>query len=81
MPNTTIDDFANTVDLDNEPYHLVLQCLPSYTFYTESFLKICKHNFVVCFLAIYGLRFINVDMAVQNEFDIATGVLFNEICR
>ena len=32
-PNTTITDFANTVDPDetahNEPSHLDLQCLPS----------------------------------------------------
>ena len=32
-PNTTIADFANTVDPDetahNEPSHLDLQCLPS----------------------------------------------------
>ena len=32
-PNTTIAEFANTVDLDetahNEPSHLDLQCLPS----------------------------------------------------
>ena len=32
-PNTTIADFANTVDPDeaahNEPSHLGLQCLPS----------------------------------------------------
>ena len=55
-PNTTIAEFANTVDPDetaahNEPSHLNLQCLPSgqhYTVYIERFLKICRHNSVIC---------------------------------
>ena len=50
-PNTTIAEFANTVDPDekahNEPSHLDLQYLPA-SLYIVIFLKICRHNFVVC---------------------------------
>ena len=59
-PNTTIAEFANTVDPDetthNEQSHLDLKCLPSSllifqhnTVYIDSFFKFCRRNFVVCF--------------------------------
>ena len=66
-PNTTIAEFANTVDPDetahNEPSHLDLQCLPS----SLSFFKIVQFTLKVflnfadailssAFFALYGLK-------------------------
>ena len=61
-PNTTIAEFANTVDPDetaqNEPSHQDPQCLPSSTliyniiqFELKVFRNFCRRNFVVCFFA------------------------------
>ena len=66
-PNTTIAEFANTVDLDwmtrNEPSHLDLQCLPSSLFVfsrigfeLKKFLKFCRCYFVVCFLGALRIK-------------------------
>ena len=66
MPNTTIAEFANTVDPDetahNERFHLdqIYSVCPlvfdfSTSVYIEFFFKFCGHNFVVCFLALYEL--------------------------
>ena len=73
VPNTTIAEFANTVDPDetahNEPSHLDLQCLPSSLLifqhnsgYIQSFSKICRRNFAVCFFG--SLR---VKIWIQNS--------------
>ena len=70
-PNTTIAEFANTVDPDetahNEPSHLDLQSLPSslwffniIQFYNESFSKFCRRKFVVCF---FGALRVNIWMS------------------
>ena len=66
-PNTTIAEFANTVDPDEtahiEPSHLELQCLPTSLFFfntlqfiLKAFRKVCRRNFVVCF---FGALWVN----------------------
>ena len=73
--NTTIAEFANTVDSDetahNEPSKRDLQCLPSsllifqhYAVCIESFFKFCRCKFVICF---FGALRANKHLPTTND--------------
>ena len=75
-PNTTIAEFANSVDPDEkahiEPSHLDLQCLPSsflLFFFNikqyKSFSKFCRRNFVVCFFGALRVKDAVINFGVQ----------------